>query len=90
MGEVQRERKIFAKQKPIDDARLSLLRSAVIGADSNLEPPRRHCLRVLQSRRNLASMLEKRLRHLVQINMKLKRETKEASKWQVGCSYVAK
>ena len=58
--------KIYWAQKPIDDARIRLLASAGILAETRVLEPRRPNLRVLQSTSILASMLEKGLRHLIE------------------------
>lgn len=59
------EKKVYINQKPIDDARLNLLRSAGIDAKPQVIEPVRPKLRILQTVEGLSAMMESGLRMLV-------------------------
>lgn len=60
------ERRVYLTQKPIDEARQALLRSAGIVSESEIQAPKRPTLRVIQSSSRLALMTERGLRLLIE------------------------
>eukprot|EP00210_Caulerpa_lentillifera_P004620 g4406.t1 len=67
------EKKVYVQQKPIDDARMNLLRSAGIETDPQVIEPNRPKLRVLQSVSGLSYMMEQGLRTLINTNPQVTR-----------------